>query len=61
MSTILKLKADQITWNSDKEPNGAMIFISDFGSFVRTIPYGDLLENMLGAKAKGPFGWPCAK
>ena len=43
----LSIKPNSFSWDSDKEPNGFLPFILNFGSMVRTLTHGSVLEDFL--------------
>ena len=48
--SLEKLKLSTYQWDSSKHPHGFQSFMEDFGSLVRQINGGDVLEEFLDQK-----------
>ena len=52
MAQLEKFKLQAYNWDGDKDPTGFHVWIETFGSDVRSLQHGPLLEDMLDSKLK---------
>ena len=52
MAQLEKFKLQAYSWDGDKDPTGFHVWIETFGSVVRSLQHGPLLEDMLDSKLK---------
>ena len=50
MAQLEKFKLRAYSWDGDKDPTGFHVWIETFGSVVRSLQYGSMLEDMLDSK-----------